>query len=113
MKEEVDRRSFFSRIFGGAAAIVVAPHIKTKPRLEFATLKGVATLAPLQERFHVALSNSPALLKSMTTPGDFNELVGYTSEFLETENSTQDGFGVTGEREPFGATISGCPKGYY
>jgi hypothetical protein len=107
----MDRRGFFSKIFGGAAALAAAPHIKIRPRLKFSTLKsGVATLAPLQERFHVALSNSPALLKSMTTPGDFNELVGYTSEFLGTENSSQDGLGVT-----FGGfdLPRGCPIGYY
>jgi hypothetical protein len=118
----IDRRSFISRIFGGLAATAAAPHIKTKPRWSLSKLK------PLKLHGTLGMTNSlpgATLYTKYPAPEfEMGELAVYEGieqipdielcpEFLGTENSTQDGFGVTGEREPFGATISGCPKGYY
>jgi hypothetical protein len=112
----IDRRSFFSRIFGGAAAIVVAPHIKTKPRWNISTLK------PLKRTFH-AYNQTPCvdmpLLTDCIIETEMGELevspnlepipdIELCPEFLETENSTQDGLGVTSHDLP-----AGCPIGYY
>lgn len=121
----MDRRSFFSKIFGGAAAVAVAPHLQNKPSwtLRHASkplydiIPRAATLKPLKRTFH-AYNQSPCvdapLLTNCILETEMGELeVAPNLEPIpDLEISAQDGFGVT-EDGLFGETIPGCPTGYY
>jgi len=112
MKETIGRRGFFGRIFGGAAAIVAAPHLSTsQPRLIPGSLRSVQ-----MKRFAAVLARplEPSIftthnLEQVYIPGviEVDELVEKIPD-LEIDVSGWFGCNKTKEWPP-----PGCPLGYY
>lgn len=132
----MDRRSFFSRIFGGAAAAAVAPHVETSKRYlvrpwsfrrspnlrwemaKSATLRGTLPAKGIQGDF-VKIPPTHLFTEHILEcePAERMEVDEFIEdipeeEFSLNENSTQDGLGVTLEGL-FGENIPGCPIGYH